>query len=263
MAATCGRLEAAVTIATGGWAVAVNDGVAYNATIAAGTYSGPTAVVAAWVVALNAAALAAGSAKTFTSSIDSGEQGTGKTTITISAGTFTLTWTSTDLRDLLGWAANLAAAGTYTSPSGCRALWLPDCTSSQPFPLADFGDYEADLSTTISPLGVTRTILTVSRLKHPGITWSHVSLARARQSQEASGVRSWERFVRDCMIGSTGLAYLGAGRKITYWPDAATAGTSQQYHALPPRSVAEVMNPATGDGYIGLWSCRWPGGMGV
>ncbi len=137
---TCGRIESAVVVPSGGWAVAVNDGVAYNATLPAATYAGPTALVAAWVVALNAAALGAGSAKTFTASIASGEQGTGKTTITISAGTFSLTWTATNLRDLLGWAAGLAAAGTYTSPSGCLGMWLPDCPISQPFPRGDTGD---------------------------------------------------------------------------------------------------------------------------
>ena len=33
-----------------GWTVAINDGAAYNATITPGTYGGPTALVAAWVV---------------------------------------------------------------------------------------------------------------------------------------------------------------------------------------------------------------------
>jgi hypothetical protein len=264
MAATCGRLEASVVIPAGGWAVAVNDGSAYNATVAAGTYSGPTAVLAALVVSLNAAALAAGSARTWTGSIASGEQGTGKTTLTCSAGAnVTLNWTSTNLRNLLGWAANLSGAITFTSPSGCLGLFLPDCPISQPFPLADLGNHEADVSQTSSPLGVVHTIRTVSRLRHPGIAWSHVTLARARQSQEANGVRSWERFVRDCLIGTTGLSYLGPGCKVTVWPDAATAGTSQQYHSNAPRSVSEAMEPSTGDGYLGLYRCRWPGGVAV
>ncbi len=256
---TAGRLESAVVVPSGGWAVSVNDGIVYVATLAAATYSGPSAVVAALVVALNAAALGAGSAKTFTASIASGEAGTGKTTLTISAGTFSLVWTATNLRDLLGWAANLAAAGTYTSPSGCLGMWLSDSPISQSIPLGDAGDIEGDLSVIVSPLGVTKTIATTSRTRHPGIAWTHVSLARARQSQEANGVRSFERFVRDCMIGSTGLAYFAAGGDITVWWDAG-AGTSQQYNSVPPAKVADVLKPAEAGGWLGLWRCEWPGG---
>ncbi len=260
MTATCGRLEAAVVVATGGWAVAVNDGTAYNATVAAGTYSGPTAVLAALVAALNVAAGLAGSLRTWTGAIASGEQGSGKSTLTISAGAnTTLNWTATNLRDLLGWAANLAGAITYTSPAGCRGMWLPDSPISQPFPLGDTGNVESDATVIVSPSGVTKTIVTAVRTRHPGITWSHVSLARARQSQEASGVRSFERFVRDCMIGATGLAYFNPGGDIKIWWDAG-AGTAQVYHPKTPATVEDVMSPTTGDGWVGLYRCMWPGG---
>jgi hypothetical protein len=264
MPATCGRLEAAVVIPTGGWAVAANDGVAYGATVPAGTYSGPTAVLAALVSALNTAAGGAGSARTWTGAIASGEQGTGKATLTISAGAnATLNWTQTAQRDLYGFTGNLSGAITWTSTSGCLGLFLADCTMSVPFSLSDFGDYEADISQTRSQLGVLKTIKTVSRLRHPGITWTHVSLARARQSAEASGVRSWERFVRDCILGVTGLSYFNPGSKVTLWPNAGTAGTSRQYHGIAGSSVSELMQPADGSGFVGLWQCRWPGGYGV
>jgi hypothetical protein len=261
MAATCGRVESAAVVPGGGWSVAVNDGVAYNASlVAAVVYSGPTAVMAALVASLNAAALAAGSARTWIGSIANGEAGTGYATLTISAGAnVTLTWTTTTLRDLLGWSANLAGAITYTSPAGVLGMWLPDCPISQPFPLGEVGDIEANISSTVSPLGVVKTILTTSRTRHPGITWTNVALARARQASEASGVRSFERFVRDCMIGSTGLAYFRAGGDLTIWWNAG-AGTSQQYNSPPPRSVREVLEPATPEGWMGLWRCKWPGG---
>lgn len=252
-----------MVVPVGGWAVAINDGVAYNATLAAGTYSGPTAVVTAWIAAIQAAAIAAGSVKTFVGSIASGEQGTGKTTITINSGTFALTWTATNLRNLLGWSAGLAAAGTYTSPSGCLGMWLPDCTIAQPFPLGDAGNVEASISQTSSPLGATKTIYTSSRTHHPGIAWTHVTLARARQGSEASGVRSWERFVRDCMIGSSGLSYFlpGGDVKIFWNADSASTPTPAVYHPIVPRSVADAMEPSTGDGYVGLYRCKWLGGF--
>lgn len=261
MTATCGRLECATVVPSGGWTLTVNDGANYAATLAAATvYSGPTAVVTALVAALNTAAAGAGSARTWTGSIASGEQGTGYVTLTISAGAnVTGTWTTTTLRDYLGWTGNLSGAITYTSPSGCLGMWLSDSPIVQPFNLGDTGNVEAALTQTMSRLGVTKTILAASRTRHPGIVWTHVSLARARQSQEANGVRSWERFVRDCMIGSSGLSYFlpGGDLKIFWSADAATA---QVYHPITPRAVADVMQPATGDGYIGLWRCSWPGG---
>ena len=241
-----------------GGIVAINDGIAYNAT-ASGTLSGPTALVAAWQTALNAAALAAGSAKTFTCSPLAIEQGTGYVTIAISSGTFTLNWTSTDIRDVLGWTGNLAAAGSYTSPSGCLGLWLPDCPISQPMPLAKTGFLEGGVSQTVSPLGITKTIKTAGRTRHPGITWSHVSLARAVQDSEASGVRSWERFVRDCLRGDTALSYFTPGVDVKVFPDAGSA-TATVYHPIVPNAVTDCMEPSTGDGYVGLWRCKWPGG---
>ena len=261
MPPTNGRIESATVVPAGGWTLSVNDGIAYAATLTAATvYSGPTAVVAALVAALNAAAIVAGSARTWTGSIANGESSTGKVTLTISAGAnVTGTWTTTTLRDFLGWSAGLSGAITYTSPSGALGLWMADCPISQPFPLGDTGNIESDCSVIVSPTGVTKTIVTATRTKHPGITWSYVSLARARQSQEASGVRSFERFVRDCMIGSTGLAYFNPGGDITVWWDAG-AGTSQQYNPITPVKVEDVMVPAVEGGWVGLWRCTWPGG---
>ena len=261
MTATNGRLESATVVPAGGWTLTVNDGLSYAATLTAATvYSGPTAVVTALVAALNAAAIVAGSARTWTGSIASGESGTGYVTLTISAGANTTgTWTTTTLRDYLGWAANLSGAITYTSPSGCLGMWLPDCPISQPFPLADTGNVESDATVIMSPAGTTKTIVTTTRTRHPGIVWSHVTLARARQSQESSGVRSFERFVRDCMIGSSSLAYFNPGGDIKAFPDAGS-GTATVYHPTTPAKVEDVMAPTTGDGWVGMYRCTWPGG---
>lgn len=261
MAATNGRLESATVVPAGGWTLTVNDGVAYAATLTAATvYSGPTAVVTALVAALNAAAIVAGSARTWTGSIASGEAGTGYVTLTCSAGAnVTGTWTTTTLRDFLGFAAGLSGAITFTSPSGCLGMWLPDCPISQPFPLGDTGNVESDCSVIVSPAGVTKTIVTATRTRHPGITWSHISLARARQSQEANGIRAFERFVRDCMVGSSGLSYFLPGGDIKVFWDAGSA-TAQVYHPSTPMKVEDVMAPTQQDGYVGLWRCTWPGG---
>lgn len=261
MTATCGRLEAATVVPSGGWTLTVNDGAAYAGTLTAGTtYSGPTAVVAALVAALNTAAAGAGSARTWTGSIASGEQGTGYVTLTCSAGAnVTGTWTTTTLRDYLGWAAGLSGAITFTSPSGCLGMWLPDCTAMMPMPLAETGNKQGGISITETPSGVTKVIKTASRTRHPGITWSHVTLARARQASEASGVRSFERFVRDCLRGDTSLSYFRPGGDVKHFPDAGSA-TATVYHPRVPNDVGDVMQPAFDSGYVGLWRCTWLGG---
>jgi hypothetical protein len=238
----------------------LNDGFGYSATLAASSaYSGPTAALADLIAAMNTAAGVAGSAKTYTGSIASGEQGTGYVTISISSGTFSLTWTTTTLRDYLGWVGNLSAAGSYVSPSGCLGMFLPNCPIMQPFALGDTGNKEGGISQTISPGGVTKTIKTTGRTRHPGITWSHITLARARQASESGGVRSWERFVRDCLRGDTSLAYFTPGADVKLFWDADSA-TAQVYHPVVPNAVTDCMEPAMGDGFVGLWRCRWPGG---
>jgi hypothetical protein len=41
------------------------------------------------------------------------------------SGTFSLTWTDTDLRDYLGFTGNLSAGATYTAPLRSPLLWVP------------------------------------------------------------------------------------------------------------------------------------------
>lgn len=258
--ATNGRLEALVTVPTGGWSVAVNDGVAYNASLTAGTtYSGPTALMTAFVAALNTAATGAGSLRTWTGSIASGEAGTGYATLTISAGAnTTLNWTTTTLRDFLGWVANLSGAITYTSPSGVLGMFLPNCPLYQTIPTATTGMVEANITQTASPTGVTKTVYTTKRTRHPGVTWSHVTAARSWSSQEAGGVRSWQRFVEDCLIGSSGLSYFTPGGDVKFFPDAESS-TATVYHPALVKSVSDVLTPAI-DGFMGYGRCTWPGG---
>ena len=60
---------------------------------------------------------------TFTSTIGST---TGRVTFAGSGGNFTVTWTDTALRDLLGFTGNLAGAATYTGTNQARYNWYPN-----------------------------------------------------------------------------------------------------------------------------------------
>src|SRR3990167_5593249 len=65
---------------------------------------------------------------TYTLSLDdTSDSATGKVTISATGvTTFNVTWTSTTLRDYLGFTANLSGAASYTGTNQARFLWLPN-----------------------------------------------------------------------------------------------------------------------------------------
>ena len=116
-----GRVEARITVPTGGWSVSLTItaiGGPYTVTIPAGNIF-PTDLLSSFQTQLDAAT---GGDGAFTVSASWGESGTGFVTIAHATQTFTLTWTSTDLRDVLGFAGTLTpAARTLTGPFHARA----------------------------------------------------------------------------------------------------------------------------------------------
>lgn len=139
------KIEAAIVVPTGGYAFSVNLGGAATATIPAGTYY-PTTLAAEVATQLEAARAAG----TWTVAIGS----TGLVTISEDDATFTITWTSTVLRDLLGYTGNLTGERTYTATNQIKAMWLSPCGltsrhgSSRGLPVTVCG-------TSVAPTGAT------------------------------------------------------------------------------------------------------------
>ena len=249
-----GALESqALVVPVGGWTMHVVDASAtFDATIAAGTYS-PTSLLAAVQVALEA-----GSAETYTvnwaaTTLGLTEGGNGQVKIVCSS-VFAITWTSTDLRDALGYTAGLAADGQYTSTYGVKGLWLPDCPYLSPYGSQDPGHTEGGPAQAVSPLGVTKTIVHPTRVKMPGLRWSHVSVARARQQAETGAPRSWERFVRETMFGAVSYFRPGGAWRL-YW-NADSLGTSTDYYPIAPKSTAA---DAADTSWRGLYAVEFAG----
>ena len=72
-------------------------------------------------------------AVTYTVTLDDDtDAATGKTTIAASSGTFSITWSSTDLRDILGHTTNITGVTTVTGTNHCLYLWLPNVGRSDP-----------------------------------------------------------------------------------------------------------------------------------
>ena len=244
MTAHKGRLESqAIIVPVGGWTAAINDGTVFNATVAAGTYS-PTTLAAAFE-----AALEAGSAAVYSHSIANGEGGSGALTLVCDSD-FAVTWTSTDLRDALGFAGDLGGGGTdstYTGTLGMRGLWLPDSPLAAPYVSGDSGHWEGGPTQTVSPLGQTKTITRPTRVKAGPFRWSHVSAARSRQYSETGVPRSFERFIRDTMFGQVG--YVTPGGKVRLYWDADAAG----YVEFWPMAPTTTETRKAVEGWAGLY----------
>lgn len=196
-----GSIEALYTFATN-QTVSVDDGGGADvATVAAGSYY-PTELRAAFVTALNTA-----TGKTFTLTGSYGSGGTGIcTTLSINTGTYTLTWTSTDLRDALGFTATLTpAAASFAGTNGMKGLFLPNSAwfGSTLAPTTD-GHLITDLRQSEGPDGNLTTWLGNSYRAHLNVGFSHLTKGAAIDGVDSTRI-SWQRFVRESLFG--GLSY--------------------------------------------------------
>lgn len=241
---TRGRLEARITVPTGGWSAAVDDsggGGAVAATVPAGTYyllsadlvgGGTQSLVAAFEAALNAAA----PTDTLTVTVSAGEAGTGKTTIA-SSGSTSLAWTDTELRDLLGYEADLSAGTSWVSPRQCQALWLPDCPYDARNELDGswWGEPESDFATARNSAGYVWGYAGESCEVLEGLAWNAVSRRKAIQANESTGHESWERFARQGIWGQA--AWGTPTGPIRLYPDADDHATHGTYAVEEMRDV--------------------------
>ena len=129
--------------------------------------------------------------------------------------TFSLTWTSTTIRDRLGFTGNLSGAATYTGSKQARFLWLPDVGRTNPLSpnwsstSYEMGQEEIDRTVTRAPTGAARTIGYTRRF-HEHFEWHFITGAKALQGFESLGNESYQLFWRDV---------LSVGKRFRYHPD--------------------------------------------
>lgn len=197
-----GRWEAALTVPAGVSIDATNSGGGPTAvSITAGSYSGPSALLAHVVARLNAVRTPAN----WTGSISStGTSPTGKSTLNwTGAGTYSITWTSTELRDLLGYTGNLAGITqgvASVSTKQARGLWLPDATLNLD------GDprsapKRSDRRTVITPDGKAYTHVGNTLYQLRNLRYTHVPLARVWEANVATANASLEVFWIETQLG--------------------------------------------------------------
>ena len=234
-----GRVEARITVPTGGWSVSLTItaiGGPYTVTVAAGNYF-PTDLLSSFQTQLDAAT---GGDGAFTVSASWGESGTGFVTIAHATQTFTLTWTSTDLRDVLGFTGTLTpAALTSTGTLHARGVWLPDCEMDADRG-TDGGVYETDRATQVSPQGDVYGLVYNTRQRHDGFTWAHVTHPRAQISYETTTGASFEQWWRDTHSALRSYFPEAAPQLRIYY--SADAGT---YHTYREISRVDTEAPRT------------------
>jgi len=251
-----GRAEALIVVPTGGAAVAATNGGGgpSTCTLAAGNYfltaaGGVSGLLAAFQTALNA-----GRPSGWTVAMSTN----GVVTINCSSTPYALTWTSTALRDLLGFAGNISSTSSPSiATKQAKGVWYPDC------PLRLAGDprmapKQTDMVTLMSPTGNAVGLVSNVMRRHRGLVWSAVPAARFREASAALVNASWEMFVDDTQIGQGHAWFTPSSKVQIYYLEGSTdtvVGTDASSGAgvsgwfLPIRGVESTL---VNQGWTGL-----------
>lgn len=210
-----GRWEAHFTIPSGTTLIATNNG------------GGPTlvtipptpSVTISQLVAIVAGALTTDrppSSGAWSVTLSTGLTGTGRVTISISAGSFAITWGSGGgaLRDMLGFDVDLnTSVVTATGAAQARGLWRPDAVlrcaaDARRAPLA------TDHRVTVSPTGEVYALKSTRMFRHSNPRYSHVPADRVWEAQALVPNTSYETFIKDTQLGE-GHAWFALSAPVT------------------------------------------------
>ena len=109
----------------------------------------------------------------------------GKVRITATP-TFTIDWTSTDLRDALGFTGNLSGATNYTAPNLSPYFWSPGVTESpQQAPLGSTGAYVTDAVVAESASSVT--VTEHNNWRENAFRFTYIDASRYHTTDEDNG----------------------------------------------------------------------------
>lgn len=251
---SCGRLEAYITVPTGGWTLTLTItaiGGPCTITMTAGAYT-VTTFLAALKTALDAASGADGAFGVTINTTD--RTGTGIVTITHATQTFTLVPGSTEMLGLLGMASMTPAALTFSGARPMRGVWLPDSDISSTYGDGDEGHTEIDAGRTVSPTGQVRGLAYATRVRQPWIRWANVTRARARTSAEAALGDSFETWWLDTHSGR--YTYFGSSPKVIVYSDSDTSTVLGTYRLIDRRTTEMVQAAPP---WNGLWSIEITG----
>jgi hypothetical protein len=160
----------------------------------------------------------------WTISVSDGESGTGRCTINSTNTPWSITWTSTDLRNALGFTGNISSvSAAQTGTNHCQALWMPDVVKFSQYGDSANGSLVTDFRATKGPTGVLRGFFGNSYRVHDGIKWAGVSNNKAMSHHEVLTNESFETFMLDAMTGRK--SYIPVSSYVRLYWDADVDGT--------------------------------------
>lgn len=244
-----GRIESLMVLPAGVTLTATNGaGGPTLVTLTAGTYTA-TSLVVHVVAALNAQRPTG-----WTGSVSIGSNGTGRVTLA-GTGTWSITWTSTTLRDALGFAANIVAVAVAQTGTVCaRGLWLPDAPMQLESDPAR-APIVSDLRTTQSPTGKAYAMAGNTFFRHRNVRWSHVPQNRVHEAKAQFVGNTWETWFRQSQIGGL-VAWLSPGSPFEMYDHNETKlGSDYGVVAWQISPAINSIEPvrASGD-WVGYWT---------
>ncbi len=251
--AKAGRLDARLTFTanqTGTYTDSAGGPLGW--TVAAGNYY-PWELVAALQASIIALAGTVGN--TFTAAISDGEGGTGRVTLNATATPWSLTWTTTAIRDALGFSANITAVSASQTGTHARGLWLP----GNPAKMSMYGDSATgsiitDLRATKGPKGHMDTVANNYHYQHEGVSWTGVPAARAMSHHESVTNESFQSFFLDVAMGRVS-SYIPVGTYVRLvWDADVDATYAVGRLAWPPRFSL----PTRVSGWTGQYNVALP-----
>jgi hypothetical protein len=186
------------------------------------------------------------------------------TSITVSATTWSIAWTNTTLRDVLGFAADIAAVATpQTGTKHARSVWFPDC----PMFIADSDPRLApvghDGRTSVSGSGARATFVGVYHRIHRAVSWPSVPLERIREQSAPYANASFRTFWDDTQLARGPVSWFRPGSSLCI-VDYNGAVLGEDMQAGGPTEgwgVTDVdVEPKRNDpkGWVGLWTVTIP-----
>lgn len=155
----------------------------------------------------------------------------GRITVASGAGgTWDLAWTDGDLRDLLGFDADLISQISAEGALHLPGLFLPNAPYRSLNGGGSWrGTIESDLSQTITASGQVYSMLSGTRRRNP-IEWRGLARNKTWQVNEALANESLETFYLDAILGTKWWG--AAGGPVLWFPDEGDLATSNEYSVV-------------------------------
>lgn len=254
--ATNGKLEAQITVPTGGWDLALTDQDAgpTTVTIPAGTYYHSSAGSEAEDFAATVATVAnAGMGQTWACTVAAGEEGTGKYTMSCGGSTCTITFTDADAGTVMGFVGNKSGSTTYTSASQAEGLWIASYGHQKRNGGVGAPGLVSNQQIAINSNGNVFSVMGRS-YKQTRIVWPMETRAKTLTENESTTNESFQTFLTQGIWGTA--AWGTSTGPIRFYNDADTDATYGTFSALDLESwePEEVIEHFAG----GRWRVELP-----